>query len=491
MILYGNLNSKKVLINESQLNILKEALSDNVYHYTSLNSALKIVNSDTIFLQSALGGSADNTNRKELYYMSFTRQKNVNFGYAYKFRTDGVRIEFDGQKLSQKFKGKAIDYWGSSMGKMSYYTDARKNDSFDSKAHHTSNESEDRLFSNEPALYDAHKYIKRIDVIFDPTKENQYQYVYHMLMSRLGRWIFVYDNENDFNKQSDNTLNKKIIDDYENYDKYYDTKPNDKIGRKTYDNVVGKVLQLIFAGEFHNDEVGRESAKLLKQYGLEKYMNGALITRINNGYYNIKDLMNDVSNEISGLSRQPNEESHKVVKLLTDYFKKHGFRNYRDLYKYKVTLGAVNDYDADNAIDLDLRKEFLTYIGTGFKQILIPDPKNTSFWDIIKDKEVFLDNLYNFARNNHSSKDDESFYKYIQHLTKNNISVIQMINIVNRLGLNGDEKKMLFDYGTFQYEYLKYYEAKYYTLPQFDNDNTIKSDKRQNQSLIRKYYLKK
>lgn len=288
MILYTNLNNirerKKIIIPESKLALLSEALSDEVFHYTSLNTGLKIANTDTIYLQSALGGSADNTNRKELYYLSLTRQRNVNFGYSYKFRTAGVRIEFDGRKLSQRFKGKAIDYWCSSMGKMSYYNGNRSDD-LDSKAHHTSNESEDRMFSNEPALYDAHKYIKRIDVIFNPEDKEQYQLVYHMLMSKLNKWIFVYDNENDFNKQSDNTLNKQINDDYENFDKYYGTKPNDKEDRKSYANVISKILKFIFAGEVSQKDTGREAANLLKQYGLEKYLNGQLINSINSGYY--------------------------------------------------------------------------------------------------------------------------------------------------------------------------------------------------------------
>lgn len=74
MILYTNLNNirekKKIIIPESKLALLSEALSDEVFHYTSLNTGLKIANTDTIYLQSALGGSADNTNRKELLILA-------------------------------------------------------------------------------------------------------------------------------------------------------------------------------------------------------------------------------------------------------------------------------------------------------------------------------------------------------------------------------------------------------------------------------------
>lgn len=148
MILYTSLKGhkiKKVIIPESKLHLL----TDIVYHYTSLKNAYKITSTDTMHLQSALGGSADNMNRKELYYLSTTREKNSNFGYAYKFKNSGVRIEFDEQKLSQRFKGQAIDYWGDSMGKQSYY-DGSRGDDFETKQRHTSSEAEDRLFSNQP-----------------------------------------------------------------------------------------------------------------------------------------------------------------------------------------------------------------------------------------------------------------------------------------------------------------------------------------------------
>jgi len=495
MILYTNLNNirekKKIIIPESKLALLLEALSDEVFHYTSLNTGLKIANTDTIYLQSALGGSADNTNRKELYYLSLTRQRNVNFGYSYKFRTAGVRIEFDGRKLSQRFKGKAIDYWGSSMGKMSYYN-GNRNSNLDSKAHHTSNESEDRMFSNEPALYDAHKYIKRIDVIFNPQDEKQYQLVYHMLMSKLNRLIFVYDNENDFNKQSDNTLNKQINDDYKNFDKYYGTKPNDIQDRKSYANILSKVLKLMFIGEVSQNDFGKETANLLRQYGLEKYLNGNLISNISNGYQNVRDIMDDVSNEISGLSRQPNEESQKIVKLLTDYFKKHGLKTYKDALKYKTELGVLSDYDSDQLTDKEKEIQFLTYKGHNFNEIIIPNPNKTSFWDIIPDRESFIDNLYWAAEDKHGSKNNESFYKYLQHLAKNNISVSQMLDIVNKLGIGDEEKRELFDWGTFQYENLKFSQAIGYRLPQFVNSNNFYygKDSIDNGNQIRKYYLK-
>lgn len=506
MILYTDLKEHKkktIIIPESKLHLLSEALTDVVFHYTTLSTGLKIVNTDTIYLQSALGGTADNMKRKELYYLSLTRQRNANFGYSYKFRKQGVRIEFDGQKLSQRFKGQAIDYWGSSMGKMSYYTN-RGDDFNDTKQHHTDAESEDRMFSNKPTLYDAHKYIKRIDVIFDPKDENQFQYVYHMLMSSLNKIIFVYDNENDFNKQSDNTLNRQIYDNHDNFSKYYNTKPNNSDDNTSNASTLSKILKFMFSGEVDANNVGKEASKLLKQYGLEKYINGQLINAVNDvlPFGGIKTLIDDISNDMSGLSSHPNEERQKIVKLFTDYFKKNGFKTYADAYKHKVGLGMTSEYDSDQVIDKEKEKTFLTYKGSNFNEVLIPNPDKTSFWQIISDKEQFIEDLYYYAVNQygydeqdkikHKSKDNESFYKYLQYLAKKNVSVSQMLGIINKLGLNDEEKKQLFNFGTFQYENLKFFQAKSYRLPQFINskDFYYGQDSITNTNQIRKYYFK-
>lgn len=491
MILY-NKENKKIFMKESQLKMLTEALSDIVFHYTSIGNAYKMVTSDAIHFQSALGGTADNTNRKELFYLSLTRQRNANFGYSYKFRKDGARIEFDGRKLSTKFRGKAMDYWGSSMGLQSYYN-GNRNDSFDSKQHHTSAESEDRLFSRTPTLYNAHEYIRRIDIVVDPTNETLMQYVYHMLMSPLNRLIFVYDNENDFNKQSDNIINKKITDyNSGNFEKYFTTKPNDRLFHETPSGELADVLKLMLVGDVDENNMAREASNLLKKYELSKYINSKLINNITNGYFNINELISKVSDEILGLSRRPTEDGQKIIKMFSDYFSKNGLKTYDDLRKLKVTKGLFSDYDSDRLIDKDKQVRFLTY-KRGFDRILIPDPNKTSIWDIMDvDKETFASNLSYYAEGKHNSKDDDSFYKYAQHLTKNNISVIKMLNIVNKLGLSDDEKKELFDWGTFQYEDLPWYEAYVSKLPQFAKMNYSSYDKEylKNKDLVRKYYFK-
>lgn len=67
-----------------------------------------------------------------------------------------------------------------------------------------------------------------------------------------------------------------------------------------------------------------------------------------------------------------------------------------------------------------------------------------------------------------------------------------MLDIVNKLGIDDEDKKQLFDWGTFQYENLKFFQATGYRLPQFVNsDNFYRGkDSIDNKNQIRKYYLK-
>lgn len=96
------------------------------------------------------------------------------------------------------------------------------------------------------------------------------------------------------------------------------------------------------------------------------------------------------------------------------------------------------------------------------------------------------------AEGKHKSKNNELFKQYLQRLFKNNISVSQMLDIVNKLGIGDEEKRELFDFGSFQYENLKFFQAASYRLPQFVNsqDFYYGKDSINNKNQIRKYYLK-
>lgn len=492
MFIYADFNKgKNIIISESSMKLLSEAMTDVVYHYTSMDSLINIVKTNSMLLQSSIATRADNLNRKELYYLSTTRQRSSNFGYSYKFRKGGARIEFDGEKLSNRYKSIPVDYWGETMGKQSYYTQPKD---YSAKQHHTDYESEDRLLSKSPKIDNVYDYIKRIDIIYDPTDKRQNMMVYELLISRFNRKIYVYDNINDFDKQTDNTKNEEILNNDKNYE-YLDISSQNM--RKQYSGKYARelahIIQIMFAGEIDNKNYNEEAAKLLRKYGLDNYLNKEFFHTLSRGYYGLQSLIYDTENELHNMSKRPTEEGHRILKLFTDYFNSHNLKNYEDLIKYKTQFSVFSDNIVSNYVDENKVIRFLTYKNDRYSNILIPNPEKTSFWQIVTDKDWFVRTLYNFAEGKNGSKDDESFYKYLQHLEKNNISVSNMLNIVGRLNLTDDEMKEVFDYGTFQFEELDYFKASQYKLPEYaDKSNFYGSrDYYNNMNKIKQFYFKK
>lgn len=122
-------------------NILTEALSDVVWHFTSLQAAKKIIEQNKFELSIVSGADVSKLGGDKQYYLSTARQKWGGYGKSY-----DCRLELDGRKLSQRYKGGAIDYW--QMGPQG-------------------TEYEDRLFSNEPTIPNAKNYIKRVDLFLN------------------------------------------------------------------------------------------------------------------------------------------------------------------------------------------------------------------------------------------------------------------------------------------------------------------------------------
>jgi|694.fasta_scaffold115449_5 hypothetical protein len=132
--------------------ILTEALSDIVWHFTSPQAAKKIIEQNKFELSIVSGADISKFGGNKQYYLSTARQKWGGYGKSY-----DCRLELDGRKLSQRYKGGAIDYW--QMGPQG-------------------TEYEDRLFSNEPTIPNAKNYIKRVDLFLNA-------FVYRSNMTQL------------------------------------------------------------------------------------------------------------------------------------------------------------------------------------------------------------------------------------------------------------------------------------------------------------------
>ena len=168
--------------------LLMEGLSPVLYHATGVHHIVDILKSNSFQLTPSVGTSADlwHTKSGKLYFMSFTRHKHG----AYTTAHPGFGIlKLNGRKLSQNYKGTAIDYWRDPKGEP---VPAR------------SQESEDRLFSDKPNIPNAKKYIEEIHVMVDPN-DLRWPVIWRNLLilcKKSSIPLYLYEGKNDFMNQN-------------------------------------------------------------------------------------------------------------------------------------------------------------------------------------------------------------------------------------------------------------------------------------------------
>jgi hypothetical protein len=139
-------------------------LSDIVYHKVDLSTAVAIVESDKLMTSPAYGTPADAAiNKGYLYFVSFMRSPQS--GYRRGQDTHQVLIQLNGRKISERYAGAPVDYWGPMY---------RKGDP-------GIYEMEDRLFTDKEWIPNVKSYITafhvamvepmRFDVLTDQVAE--------------------------------------------------------------------------------------------------------------------------------------------------------------------------------------------------------------------------------------------------------------------------------------------------------------------------------
>lgn len=468
MFLYNSTENKNKRVIIFSKDKLVESLSNIVYHYTGLLNGYKILRGNKILLQSALGGKSDNYGNGKMYYLSTTRQRSNTSGYR-KDTTGVMRLELDGNKLNQRYKGKPIDYWGK------YY---RNPNNF---------EMEDRLLSNEPEIYPASDYIKRVDIFINPNNEDQVKYAKNILYGLSNFYAnktFVYDNANDFNRQSNNTINDALLKAvYDSGERPSTEIEYDSNKRNTLDAVryFGYLYSLLFSNS--KDRVGGY-AKFLRENGLDTYIRHKnVFDYVKNGVSGgISGAIEGLSIAMHNISRKPTDESQRFVDAVSKFFRENGLKSYNDLHKFIVDNGGGNqsDYERFYEISREPIKVFTCIASDGYPRMIIPNPNRESFWNIFPDREDFINELYRIMDNNHYREGDgemEKLYKYLQHLSKNDISVTRMLEILKKFGLSEEEMDDLLNYYKFSWQNLDYYQAYDYHLPQYYSGENYNRDK--------------
>ena len=477
--------------------LITEGMSNILYHFTSIRSGFEMCKDDTIYMASAYAKDADNYDKKRKFYLSCTRMPSAQFGYSRKFMQGGVRVVLDGDLLSQRFKGKPVNYWGGGVytDKFKYYeqyppgsyqknslhnhfekerykekhpnaTEEEVEDymhhNFSDAQWHISNESEDRIFSYEPSITSAHKYIISVDFLMPDIDENEELKDIAVALIRTPLWsrgkIRIYDSVKKFNNQGKPLSNDEITDRFgwERNRKYTGQM------QMPLKDALKTVIQFIACGnpEFEGKNFGESAAKLLRKYELSEYSDVIGQAKEEVGrflpYQHIVERLDSVRRS---LSDEPNKFTSKVIKMLTDYFVSIGANSFGDAYKIKKQM--IENYFSE--LRGERSKAFFDNIDTNkevplltFNSLyIIPDPTKEKFKTLLEmtdfDVKSFVNELANEIMDYHDfmgndgyhtkSKNVNSLYHYLYKIcTKGSIK--EMMDTLEKLGVKKNYLEM-------------------------------------------------
>lgn len=174
--------------NSYQDNIINEAITDIVYHFTTTTALMNILKTNKFF------ASFNPFNKQELelskgryFYFSTTRNKMLRL-----FISLGAKIKLDGKKLSQKYKGIPIDFFykrGRKSSKSPEYSGTGQQTEF-----------EDRIILDKPYIENATKYILSISLLIKDKYDYNEKWLNDIAIMCEDKNIplLLYENENDF-----------------------------------------------------------------------------------------------------------------------------------------------------------------------------------------------------------------------------------------------------------------------------------------------------
>ena len=473
--------------------LMKEALSSKVYHFTSIKSVFNILKTNEMFCQSSLATAADDYSDKYKFYVSFTRVKSPKEGFGYNsYKSSSfARIEFDGDKLNNNFSGRPVDYWNNDAltCKRKYMKDVTNqkaykyvpydgNDNVDAKdmngvykydfkypkedspmyasfggkiykkeqiipddiQHHVFNEIEDRIQTNKPIIENINKYITRVDILIDRDSENKDDIVYARNLS-FSKWVFVYDNMNDFIMQSENTVNKEIQDD-DSIESRIDLRNTlSTIGQSYYIELLSSYLMLLTINERDTNKKFKLVSNILEDGNLGKYKRD-VIKKISSYRWgvNIEDCITSLKVSAQNISKNPTRQGQEVLHFMTSSMRKLGYKSFIDMYR-KIKEGNSKK---ESKIDTESRRTF-TILETSYYKFDITDEKNVDFWYILDMKKRLSDRYYFFeniidemVRNGLIDKvrgGEYTFTKYCKNLAHKNITLGDIDSIFGKIGL--------------------------------------------------------
>lgn len=149
----------RVILSEALKSLSRKAVGE-LYHYTTTRALLAVVRNNEFELATGRAQEIEEVSQfGKSFFMSLTRSR---LGGYHQSKTSGVMVTLDGDKLSDRYVIKAVDYYNKRGEFGNEYTTKMQ-------------EYEERLVSDKNKIPNALKYIKRVDFIV-PSSDMQKHY---------------------------------------------------------------------------------------------------------------------------------------------------------------------------------------------------------------------------------------------------------------------------------------------------------------------------
>lgn len=416
-------------------NILNERLSSKVYHFTSYEVLKNIIETDSMFLQNSCSDKREGRSNR-IFYLSLSRIKSTRQGYALCGNLP-VRIELDGNKLNQRYKGKAIDYFMGKINTGDYQDGEGYDDLSGNRLDSDVFEYEDRLFSDKPIIDHIMNYIIRIDVVF--TKNTSYLYIPIMKQIANIDNVFIYGNRHDFEAQNINTINDKFSSLKDSECGTYTNK--EPYTTSSFINDITSMFVILTYGEYDN---GTDAVNFINRicdkYQIDENVKQQVIKVIESGF---KFLTNSerIETSIKSLDELrslispsiPRKIYEKLCKIFFyEYCKPNGFKNSREVWKHKedIALKYNKNYElyADNK---PKKNKPRTMIAEGKRKIRITESQLNMYLNSMKG-----------TLNENTKSEIKDAYNNIDNISKNEAWGVVRHAIQSVSSLSDEERKM-------------------------------------------------
>lgn len=315
---------------------IDESLSQTIYHYTGIDTIIKILQTGKAHLSSSLGTDSDNYGTKP-FFLSTTRTPSLEVGYANSGGRQS-RLVLDGGKLNHNFKGKPVDYWQRKDPNDPIYSGMHPED----KKHRQNRdfEYEDRIYSDKPYIENFIQYVKGIDILTTPEIVKEHAARFNALKVEAAKRSIpfgVYLNKGDFARRQNSVTDAITSND-----------PHEPYQRLDF-NI--SALHEMFALILYNEEFIKNYDSFKTHF--EKYVVDNKLEPLNLNAFKIHDMMRSgMYNRdfLSGLKanlhntfKSGNDNNlRKHIHFLTDEMRRNRVNSIDDLYKVKVKGLNVN-----------------------------------------------------------------------------------------------------------------------------------------------------